>query len=391
MITALILGIIAGIFTGIVPGIHINLVAGVLIGISAWITASPLSIGTFIFSMGITHTFLDSLPSVFLGAPNDDTVLAVLPAHKYVLRGRGREAILLMTIGSLLCLIIAVIALPLLVKAFPFLYKSLSPSFPVLIPLIILFLIFREVSWRRLWGFAVFISSGIFGLIVLDTTINQPLFPMLTGLFGMSGLLLSLKQSIIPSQSKANYAFIERKEIMKAVGTGIIGGSAITLFPGMSPAHAALLVNSIAKLKDAGYLVLVGGINGVDFLASLVTLVTLSRARNGALEALSTFLKVNTTEMIYFAGIALFAGGIATILTLIFSRVFALMMNKVNYFAVSIGVISFIIVLCAVVSGFQGLIVMAVGTAIGMIAPLTGCSRSHAMGCLLVPVLTYLW
>jgi putative membrane protein len=42
-------------------------------------------------------------------------------------------------------------------------------------------------------------------------------------------------------------------------------------------------------------------------------------------------------------------------------------------------------------TGPLGLFVLAVSTAIGMIAPLTGIRRSHGMGVLLLPVIVMLW
>ena len=73
----LLLGILAGTFTGLMPGIHINLIGALLVSasVSFLFFIPPLYFVVFITSMAITHTFLDFIPSVFLGCPDTDTEL----------------------------------------------------------------------------------------------------------------------------------------------------------------------------------------------------------------------------------------------------------------------------------------------------------------------------
>ena len=107
---ALLIGICCGTFTGLVPGIHINLVALLALQSSPVLLfyVSPLAIATGIISMGVTHSFLDFIPSVFLGAPDTDTALSVLPGHKLLLEGKAYDAVYLTVIGSLCSLFICV-------------------------------------------------------------------------------------------------------------------------------------------------------------------------------------------------------------------------------------------------------------------------------------------
>ena len=95
ILTAVLLGIFAGIITGLIPGIHINLISLLLVSLSGYFLGftHPLILGVFIISMAVTHTFLDIIPSIFLGAPDADTALAVLPGHRLLLKGMGYEAV----------------------------------------------------------------------------------------------------------------------------------------------------------------------------------------------------------------------------------------------------------------------------------------------------------
>ena len=111
IIIATIIGILFGIITGLIPGIHINLISIFVLSLSIQLLqiVSPVTLAVFIVAMSITHTFLDTIPSVFLGAPDESTILSVLPGHKYLLEGKGFEAIVLTLIGSILALFLAII------------------------------------------------------------------------------------------------------------------------------------------------------------------------------------------------------------------------------------------------------------------------------------------
>lgn len=68
------LGILMGTFTGLTPGIHVNTLCLIVISmIAIFPSIDILCFATLILAMSITHTFVDFIPSTFLGAPNDDT------------------------------------------------------------------------------------------------------------------------------------------------------------------------------------------------------------------------------------------------------------------------------------------------------------------------------
>ena len=103
IIIALVLGILCGIITGITPGIHVNLVSLLVLSSSTVLLqiTSPVVLGVFIISLAITHTFLDALPSIYLGAPDEAQALNVLPGHRLLWNGEGHNAITYTVIGAL--------------------------------------------------------------------------------------------------------------------------------------------------------------------------------------------------------------------------------------------------------------------------------------------------
>src|SRR3989338_9734088 len=94
-------------------------------------------------------------------------------------------------------------------------------------------------------------------------------------------------------------------------------------------------------------------------------------------------------EFAVFVAVAFTVGCVGVLLTMFFARHFARWIQKVNYTKMCVCVIVFLVVLVPLLSGWKGLVVLFASTCFGMIAPLLNVGRSHAMGCLLVPVI--LW
>ena len=389
-------GCFFGIITGLTPGVHVNLVSVLLVSISGYLLGflSPLSLGVFIVAMGITHTFLDAVPSIFLGAPDPDMALAVLPGHRLLLEGRGYEAVKLTVIGSLLGLIGTVILIPFIIPFLPLIYSYIEPWMGWILIVVVVYMVLKEGKFKKIFGASfVFLLSGVLGIIVLGwPNLEQPLFPMLSGLFGISTLLLSLKDKVeIPKQYVTEGIKVKLGSNVKAVSGAVVTGSLAGLMPGLGSAQSAIIaMQFLGNIGNYAFLILVGGINTVNFTFSLAALYTLGKARNGAIVAVMEILKsIGLTELIVFIAAALIAGGIATFLTLYISKVFAHVITKVNYQYLCLGVITFVTAMVVYFSGLYGLFVLVTSTAVGMIPALIGVKRSMAMGCLLLPVILF--
>ena len=110
ILIAICVGILAGTITGLLPGIHINLVGAILVGLTVTVFAGipPIYLIIFIASMAIAHTFIDFIPSIFLGCPDTDTQLSVLPGHEMLKEGKGYEAVRLTSIGGIIAIFILI-------------------------------------------------------------------------------------------------------------------------------------------------------------------------------------------------------------------------------------------------------------------------------------------
>ncbi|MBU1622249.1 MAG: tripartite tricarboxylate transporter permease, partial [Nanoarchaeota archaeon] len=187
IIIALILGVSFGIITGLIPGIHVNLISVLVLSLSAFLLNifEPVTLAVFLISLAITHSFLDSIPSIYLGAPDAGQELNVLPGHRLLHKGEGHNAIIYTLIGSLGCLVLGIILFPLFLWSMEIIYPLVKGLIGYILAVIMIFMIGKDKK-KWLKSLTVFLLAGCLGLIVLTgiPNLKQPLFPLLSGLFG---------------------------------------------------------------------------------------------------------------------------------------------------------------------------------------------------------------
>ncbi len=395
IVVSLFLGCLAGIFTGLAPGIHVNTVAAGVLASLGILTAyfSPLALGVFLVAMVIMHSFVDFIPSIFLGAPDDgETALSVLPGHKLLLEGKGYTALKLTVIGGIGSTIIGLMLLPIFSLAIFYGYDKLGIVVPILILAFSAFFILLEKSLKgKIWALLVFMMSGVLGIIVLNQLpIKEPLFPMLTGLFGLSTIIISMlsKNKIVEQDINTNLVFEGRwLTHLKAS----LSAAIMSILPALGAAQATVLAQAAARKEkdDKEFLVMVGGINTVSSLFVLVTLFLIGRARTGVLATMKQFLELNYSTFAVLLAASLVAVALAAITTLWLGKIIARRITKIKYRKLSFAVLVILILLAGIFGGFLGLFILSVSTAVGLIAPKVGIKRIHAMGCLAIPIVLY--
>ena len=386
----LLTGILAGTITGLIPGIHINLVGIIIVSLSVSYLSpvSPVYLSVFIVSMAITHTFIDFIPSILLGCPDTDTELSVLPGHKLLKKGLGYEAIILTCYGSLAAIFILILISFPSVSIISKTYDSIRNLIPYFLILVSLTLILMEK--KRLSALFVFLLTGFLGWSVLNLhSINQPLLPLLTGLFGGSMLILSIKNKIkIPKQK-----ITKPKAKLKIPLLGAIIAAPICSFlPGLGSGQAAVIGNTIARTDKKGFLVLLGATNTLVMGFSFISLYTISKTRTGAAVAIHQIignLEVNILILILF--VTLISGIISFFLTIQLAKFFSQKIDRINYTKLSIITLIILGLIVYLVSDFIGLAILTASTFTGIYSIGLGVRRISMMGCLLIPtILLYL-
>lgn len=444
-------GVVAGIFTGLAPGVHVNNVATVLVAgrtavtgliasVLAW--ADPTAwealaiLSCFIVGNLVSHSFLDFVPSVFLGAPEEKTALSVLPGHRLLLEGRGFEAVWLSARGSLLGTLLAVaLLLPLrFVMGDPIEgYARIEPYIAIVLIALVAALVLSERETRAANGHRIsgawaqraralllFLAAGLLGTVALDTDLfsrwnwlplgpllddfgTLVLFPLFSGLFGISTLLLSLERDlVVPHQREDTDG--ARVRWGRGVACGGLAGAAVSWFPGLSSGAATVLAQWVAGRghrdeRDANreFIVALGGVGTATSVLTVAALFIIGRARSGAAAAIRALVPPDALGwpdpldlpglLLILCGAALLAAAVSYPLTLCIARRFARWIGRVPYDRVARIVLVGLGALLFVLAGIMGVLLAAVATVLGLLPPRIGVKRIHLMGCLLLPVI----
>jgi len=417
ILAPILLGFITGIITGLIPGLHVNTVAALLVGVSAFlfsIEISAISIAIYIVCTAITHSFYDFVPSLFLGVPADESY-ALLPGQKMVKEGRGLEALHLSIMGSWRGLFISIMILGILLAIDITFAGSLEKFESSIKPyifwiLLVIALILIMIEKNKMWASIIFLCSGIFGLLVFSSPLVpggtsaafSSLFPALTGLFGVSGLVLSLFEETptLTKQEETVRIQVSNTEINGSATAGASSGMFVGLLPGLGGANAATLMLLIDKFfnknkdrdkNEMSYILMTSAISTSDTLFGIVALYLIDKSRSGASIAISQIFggDFSLGNLIWITLAMVIAGFLAkwslTKYGIVFSKVFSFL----HYKSLSMAVIVFIFLLVFFTTGIWGLVILVGASFLGMIPPLVNVRRAQAMGFFLIPVLLF--
>ena len=268
LLIALAIGLIIGTASGLLPGLHPNNLIPIILGLS--FLFEPLTAAIILLVSGVVNSFLNFIPAILFGAPDDSNVLSVLPGHKLFREGRGLEAIKVSVFGGLGGVVFAIASLPLFALFIPQLYALLRPYVHWILILVVGFMLYKEN--KKLFAFAVFILSGILGYVALNFS-NDLIFPLLSGLFGLPTLLISYKSKTTIPKLRIKDDEIVIKKLLPAASIGSVAGIIAGLLPAIGSAQATLLTQSIfRKNKDDGksFLTSIGAVTVSDIIYSIL-------------------------------------------------------------------------------------------------------------------------
>ncbi len=384
-------GVLLGTVSGLIPGIHSNTMAGILLGLQfvlvPWL--GPEALAATMFAALITHTFLDIIPSTFLGIPDPETTLAVLPAHALCLEGKGEEAVRVGALGSACAAIVAVPAAIVLFFILPPLQLFFDWGIGILLVAVAGYMIVSCESSG--WALAVFFVSGLLGVFSLrfdwfawhtigGTTI---LMPLLSGLFGISVLLFASQEPLPPQRFFGLQ--MTPGTIQKGTLLGTLAGTVVGWLPGLSNATANAVITSMVRYENdrRGYILATSAANTANAIIGLAALFALSRARNGVMVAVSSLEAPSMTALLACGTIA---ATVAYLLTISIARS-ASRLNGIDGKALNYGVIAFIVVVSLVISGPFGAFILILATAVGLVPQLVNIPRLSCMGVVMIPVI----
>ncbi|MBN2043215.1 MAG: tripartite tricarboxylate transporter permease [Candidatus Aenigmarchaeota archaeon] len=390
IITFVVLGVLFGVVTGLIPGLHPNNLFVILFSLIPMMSFIPLPhILAFSVSLAISNTFVDFIPSILFGAPEEDSLLSILPGHRMLLEGMGYEALFLTVVGGMIVVILTVSTLPIMFYSIPFIYSSIKPVIHLILMLVVFWMVITEKGGKRIYSLLIFLLAGLFGFIVLSSLPSeQTLFPGLTGLFAISTLLTSIMMKTrIPEQK------IKRDTEADWVRGGIAGwlaGLLAGLLPGIGSSQAGIIASQFLRAKHKEFMITLGGINTSNIFFTFVVFYLIGKTRSGAVWFISQIfgsLTINELYLVIISG--MMSAFISVVITLKLGRFMVSRIKNVNYTRLTTSTIIMLVCLVFIFSGVVGLLVALTGTFMGLLAIKTKIKRSQLMGFLLFPTIMY--
>jgi len=413
-----VLGTVVSSIISLMPALHIYNVAGIMIILTMGAGTSTLIpldyVPIFMMAMVVGWTMLNTVPALFLGAPDESAIFVVLPGQKYMMQGRGYEAAALTGIGALAGIVAMFLASPLFFRALPKLRAIARPHNFWLMGLIITYMLMSEWpkgsgrqktglgrfidGWKNLAaGLVTFFLSGILGIIILEkpmvsiTYAFQNIMPVFVGLYAIPWVIGNIfSKTEIPPQFICTSADLDYSFWTRGGLAGFLGGMIAAFFPVVTGGIGGFIAGHVtAQRDDRIFVISQGASKSVYYIGGFLMsfIPGLYRTRGGMAWMLRPFYMPHTFEDYWrIMGVIMLSGGLSFLLLLLFSRLIIRIIGRINYRALS--AVTFFLMVAVVWGMFSwmGLALMTVATGIGLIPVYYHSRRMNCMGVLLLPI-----
>ncbi len=360
------MGVVLGTFTGIMPGIHVNTLGEIWKG-------NPVTL----FSMGLTHTFLDVVPTTFLGVPDEGTALSVLPAHRLAQRGRAMEVVRIALWASAMAVLLS---FPLSIF-----YVKLATHYSPWIGrvavgiLVVLLVVFSGKNWPR--TLLIIVLSGLLGLVVFSLPLTHQYYLLFTGLFGIPSVVGGIRGEAPYGEDASIRMRTTSFLVYSSLGTLV--GMAASLLPAFTPSQGAVLVSFLSR-EERPFLVALFSINTSNFMFSFFNYLATGRVRNGIVARMPP-LSWSAVHFYLVLSLSL------SILILLYGEHLSLfllrLLGRIPYAHLNGVVLLFLLILALFFDGVLGVFVLLSSALLGIFSLLIGAPRRACMGVLMVPLL----
>lgn len=405
-LTAVVAGSLVGLVTGLLPGLHVNTLAA----ISVLVVPVDSTVALGLVAVGTVHTIVNILPATYLGAPDQDAAMTVLPAHRMLREGRAPEAVRISVHASLAAVVAAVLLiLPLKwwlgepVRALAWLERAT----PGVLVGALAFLIWQDARRNvRLaaWAAAIMVLAGALGILAWRWPTSNPwgvqtsaLLPMLSGLFAAPGLLHAASSELpIPLQDPPRSSVVRGERA--AVAKGIVAASFTAVMPGLTAATATALAHAGSDEEDPRPVIAtLSAVNTAHACLAITMLWLIGTTRSGLGSAIQPAFAVQTwhgalppgLHAVAFALLA--AGTLGAAATLALEPTFRAAVLRVPAKALHVAVLVALVAGIGLLTGIYGLALFVVAAAIGLVPLAVGVRRVHLAACLIVPILLAKW
>lgn len=357
----LVFGILLGIFSALVL-LHPNTIVPL---VHHFASPSALAAASLCFSF---------VASTFLGMPDSQSNISMLPSHRMASQGHGSKALKTVALSALLAALMVAAASPFLPAFYELLYKALVPY---LFPAVLLLTLLLFAKSENIFPNAtVFLLAGAFGFLVLNAGLSEPLMPLFTGLFAVPSLLFARKHC--PKQKEEGASFLP-----SYIAVGALLGSISVALPAFnSPSLVTALATAGIGVSTIEFLSLSSSVSSATLFASILMHSATGKARQGFL----AYEDPSEENLIY--ALASFAA--CSVALYLVSDKAGRFFSMLNMDRLRPFLLLYLAAACYLLSGFGGLLSMLGAAGIGLLCLMSGAERRFLMGSLLVPTLVLL-
>jgi putative membrane protein len=397
---AVTISALAGSVMACVPGLHTYNVMGLL-------AVSMLGTGTDVqpeiliaicTSLLTSYSIASTIPAVLLAAPDESAFFTVLPGQKLLMQGRGYEAVFITAAGSLVGLYgLLLLVAPLSSRFLPDIQAVLRPHFHWILWCMIAFMLLSEWpkggrfgsgglrrtlhAWRSPgMGLVTFLLSGLLGFLLFyrsplrTSTAFQNLMPAFIGLFTIPWLLLNMLTRVRPPpQCNALPKHDLVLPILRGSAAGSIGGGMAAFLPVLTGGVGGMLAGHALSIReDRAFLASQGAARAVYYVGGVMLLFVphLHLTRGGAAWLLRPhFVPHSREHFLLFLGAVGVSACLAFLTIRPLLRITVHAAARIGYARLSLFALLTAVGIVLLITGPPGVLVAAVGTAIGLLPP----------------------
>ena len=415
-IAFVLIGALIGSALSMLPGLHVYNVIGffLLFYFTASFVLDPMLMVLMLIGMLVSYAFVFTIPSIYFSAPEDSTMFVLMPSLRYLKEGRGHEAVVLIATGALTGLFSIVLFVPLFMGPLSIVWDVVSTHLHWIIGAVIAYMLLSEFpkdfgrhknplhglkeGWKTIMaGYLTFFLSSILGLITFNKTIVpanhafQSLMAPLIGLFATSSIILNLISKYeIPEQNIPKSIDSTPKELLHGAVAGSSGGLFAAFLPAVTAGVGGYMAShAFAQKGDKSFLVSMGASRVVYYVGAIALFfLPVLHLRRGALAmGINLFFTPESVQQFYLVDMGIAIAGIFAFFVVIYaSKFLAKRIYKVNPKILNLIVLGIVVALVYFMTSWQGLIIMSVATAIGLIPVLFNSRRSHCLAVILIPI-----
>ena len=265
--------------------------------------------------------------------------------------------------------------------------------------------LFQTPKWKRIAeaykskaaGWLTFALASWLGMLIFYKTLVPPdrafqtLMPVFVGLFSVSAIILALISKVkIPKQHLSNSYDIKGVRIAQAGGSGFLAGIFAAFAPAVTPGVSGALAGNATGLRDDKVFIMSMGTNRVVYYVGAIALflLPLLHMRSGgmAINVNLFFIPQTLEEYLLITAAIAITGFISFIILIYSSKAVARLVEKVSYQNLNLIVLFLVFSIIFLMTGVQGLVLMGVATAIGLVPIMWNSRRLNLLAVILVPI-----